>query len=58
MKFVDTEQAAKLLDVPLLAIGHLVFDMKLNMVNMFSFDEAEVLSLRENGQQYLNRLRK
>jgi len=57
MKFVDTEQAAKILDVPLLAMGQIIFDMKLNMVNMFSFDEAEVLALRENEPQYLETLR-
>lgn len=55
--YVDTDQAANILDVPLLAMGQIVFDGKLSMVNTMHFDEAEVLALRENEPAYLESLR-
>jgi hypothetical protein len=57
MKTITNEQAANILDVPLLAMGQIIVDSKLTIVGIFQFYEAEVLTLRENEPAYLESLR-
>lgn len=57
MKMITVDQAANILDVPMLAMGQIIFDGKLKNFSGLDFSEAEVLELREQQPEYLQTLR-
>ena len=53
---MTVEQVSKTLDIPMLAIGQIIFDGKLHPVSFDVFDEKEVEKLKCEEHHYLSSL--
>lgn len=57
MELINQDEAAKLLDIPELAIGQCIFDGKLRFISGYKFDKNAVISLKNKQSEYLNNLK-
>lgn len=57
MELVNSKEAAKLLDIPELALGQCLFEEKLKFVSGFRFNKDDVMTLKTNQTKYLKPLK-
>jgi hypothetical protein len=56
LELIDSERAAKILDIPILALGQMMFDGKITIYPGFMYNKEEVIEIAKK-EDYLKTLR-